>query len=115
MMADALRREEELNRLLRRCVPKSRHRQRADAAQGHYRRMEQEVGELWRQTVARRIARKVGDQCAKAPTRRRLRRLARCGAGNLIGGLELADHPLDRTETLVAFAPDLPGEPCQQS
>jgi hypothetical protein len=54
--AEALRGKEQLDSVFRRRVPKSRQRHRANTAQGHYRRMEQKVGELGRQTVARRIA-----------------------------------------------------------
>jgi len=53
---EALRGEKQLDGVLRRRVPKSRHRHRANAAQGHDRRMEQKVGELGRQTVVRGIA-----------------------------------------------------------
>src|SRR6185437_12361529 len=113
--AETLRGEEQLDRILRRRVPKSRQRYRANAAQGHYRRMEQKVGEPGRQTVARRIASKVGDQRAQTAARGRLRRLAGGSAGNLIGSLGFADQPLDGTEALVALASDLPGQLRQKS
>src|SRR6185503_4197181 len=78
--AETLRGEEQLDSVLWRRVPKSRQRYRANAAQGHYRRMEQKVRELGRQTVARRIAGKVGDQRAQATARGRLRGLAGASA-----------------------------------
>jgi hypothetical protein len=54
--AEAMRGEEQLDSVLRRRVPKSRQRHRANAAQGHNRLMQQKVRELGRQTVARLIA-----------------------------------------------------------
>src|SRR5689334_13599996 len=77
--------------------------------------MQQKVGELGRQTVARCIAGKVGDQRTQTATRGRLRGLAGGSAGNLIGSLGFADHPLDGAEALVALALDLPGQLRQKS
>jgi hypothetical protein len=77
--------------------------------------MQQKVGEFGRQTVARRVAGKICDERAQTAARGRLCRLASNGAGNLVGSLGLADHPLDCAETLVALAPDLPGQLRQQS
>ena len=78
--AEALRGEEQLDSVLRRRVPKSRHRQRANAAQGHHRRMQQKLGKLWRKAVARRIASKVGDQRSEAATRGRFSAASRAVA-----------------------------------
>jgi hypothetical protein len=77
--------------------------------------MEQKVGELRRQTVARRIASKVGDQRSEAATRGRFCGFTRGGAGKMVRRFRLADHPLDGAEAFVAFAPDLPGQLRQQS
>ena len=77
--------------------------------------MQQKVGELRRQTVARRIASKVGDQRSEAATRGRFCGFTRGGAGKMVRRFRLADHPLDGAEAFVAFAPDLPGQLRQQS
>jgi hypothetical protein len=113
--AEALRGEEQLDSVLGRRVPKSRHRQRANAAQGHDRRMQQKLGKLGREAVARRIASKVGDQRSEAATRGRFCGFTRGGAGKMVRRFRLADHPLDGAEAFVAFAPDLPGQLRQQS
>ena len=54
--AEPLRGEEQFDRLLAVRAPGTRHRQWADRAQRHHRRMEQKVGELVRKPVACRIA-----------------------------------------------------------
>ena len=47
--------------------------------------------------------------------RGRFRGFTRDGAGKMVRRFQLADHPLDGAEALVAFAPDLPGQLRQQS
>ena len=81
----------------------------------HARRLLEVRGEFWRQPVARRIAREIGDQRIEPALARRRRRLVRAGAENLIRHVGFGGQLLNRRDALVELAVQLAGKLCQQS
>ena len=92
-----------------------RQRQRPDAAQRYARRLLEVRGEFWRQPVARRIAREIGDQRIEPAPARRSRRLVYTGAENLIRYVRRGGQCLDGRDALVELAVQLTGKLCQHS